>query len=735
MPVIISSTLSCRRGQLLHSFDVEIEKVFFQLQISYRYYITLKIKGDPNLVSNSLRNSIISRLSVAERLPSEHISINLNGEPLSEFCENILLLENNGSIAPIMLTAILSGGISGGKGGFGAMLRIQAKQRGAKKTTDFGACRDLSGRRLRHINDEIILNKWKAAKENGQEFDVEQETATGIDLWFIGTPSWADGIKVDKRKRFMKPRIKTSLCLDWLRAREGRVAPDGAPPHWGCPRGRRCDFAHGEEELRGEMLQRWQSQQKDQKREEQEKKKDDYIGVLYRSNKDENELNDLVLSGLKAASKTGKKEKEISSILKRPRKTSVSTEKDEKAQEVDRTDEEEELDWLQLQEDISTSAVDSAAETSAANNNSGMESAIEDQKEAVAESVIDNDAFLEIASGQFIITSSGEVTSLCKFGSVVAKDYSKLPFHVVHASSRSSESNSSDVIQCSSFYEVELVTCGLMQIGWARKSKFVGSVSGGDGVGDDAHSWAFDGYRWRCWHYGQDAPYGRVPLQEGDHHEKSEPQQQQVEEPWEEGSIIGCAVQYTATAKKKSGSSSGSSSNESSDADDVDKVDCCISFSCNGVSFGPAFRFTLRRSKEEAAMPGISWALLSPALSLEKDEKVRVNLGQTPYRYSTAEHDHHRTSSVGPDTALDAKKDEIEKEQEKEEDLSPIDLEGDLYASAGQLEALGLRRLQFELQRRGLKSGGTLAERAQRLLSVRGVPPEKVPKNLKAKAH
>ena len=61
-----------------------------------------------------------------------------------------------------------------GKGGFGAMLRIQAKQKGAKKTTDFGACRDLSGRRLRHINDELILNKWKAARDSGKEFDVEQ---------------------------------------------------------------------------------------------------------------------------------------------------------------------------------------------------------------------------------------------------------------------------------------------------------------------------------------------------------------------------------------------------------------------------------------------------------------------------------------------------------------------------------------------------------------------------------
>jgi hypothetical protein len=49
----------------------------------------------------------------------------------------------------------------GGKGGFGAMLKSLAKRSGAKKTTDFGACRDLSGRRLRHVNDDMILNKWK----------------------------------------------------------------------------------------------------------------------------------------------------------------------------------------------------------------------------------------------------------------------------------------------------------------------------------------------------------------------------------------------------------------------------------------------------------------------------------------------------------------------------------------------------------------------------------------------
>ena len=53
--------------------------------------------------------------------------------------------------------------IEGGKGGFGAMLRTA----GAKgiKTTNFDACRDLNGRRLRHVNAEARLREWDAAAE------------------------------------------------------------------------------------------------------------------------------------------------------------------------------------------------------------------------------------------------------------------------------------------------------------------------------------------------------------------------------------------------------------------------------------------------------------------------------------------------------------------------------------------------------------------------------------------
>ena len=50
--------------------------------------------------------------------------------------------------------------LEGGKGGFGAMLRSSGKQ--GVKTTDFDACRDLNGRRLRHVNAEARLREWEA---------------------------------------------------------------------------------------------------------------------------------------------------------------------------------------------------------------------------------------------------------------------------------------------------------------------------------------------------------------------------------------------------------------------------------------------------------------------------------------------------------------------------------------------------------------------------------------------
>lgn len=58
--------------------------------------------------------------------------------------------------------------LAGGKGGFGSMLRAIGAQ--IEKTTNREACRDLSGRRLRDINEEKRLKEYleKKANEEGE---------------------------------------------------------------------------------------------------------------------------------------------------------------------------------------------------------------------------------------------------------------------------------------------------------------------------------------------------------------------------------------------------------------------------------------------------------------------------------------------------------------------------------------------------------------------------------------
>lgn len=51
--------------------------------------------------------------------------------------------------------------LKGGKGGFGSLLRGAATKAGQKKTNNFDACRDMSGRRLRHVNAEKRLEEWR----------------------------------------------------------------------------------------------------------------------------------------------------------------------------------------------------------------------------------------------------------------------------------------------------------------------------------------------------------------------------------------------------------------------------------------------------------------------------------------------------------------------------------------------------------------------------------------------
>eukprot|EP00320_Phaeocystis_rex_P007299 CAMPEP_0119058816 /NCGR_PEP_ID=MMETSP1178-20130426/3086_1 /TAXON_ID=33656 /ORGANISM="unid sp, Strain CCMP2000" /LENGTH=249 /DNA_ID=CAMNT_0007039803 /DNA_START=29 /DNA_END=778 /DNA_ORIENTATION=+ len=66
--------------------------------------------------------------------------------------------------------------LPGGKGGFGAMLRTAGTK--GVKTTNFDACRDLNGRRLRYVNQEAKLREWEAqAEERKRKKQAEKDAA------------------------------------------------------------------------------------------------------------------------------------------------------------------------------------------------------------------------------------------------------------------------------------------------------------------------------------------------------------------------------------------------------------------------------------------------------------------------------------------------------------------------------------------------------------------------------
>jgi len=188
-----------------------------------------------------------------------------NGKPILDLFSPIVINQTStegGNFGnSVFLTAIYRGALRGGKGGFGANLRAAGRAAGKKSTTDFGLCRDLQGRRLRDVNNEIRLKTWLAPSEVARREQLgadyrELKGEGGLSGWFLGVPSWADGVSGGGGSKggsagLMDRKRKTSVCVDWKKAREGRNAPSNAPRWWGCPRGRACDFAHGDEELRG----------------------------------------------------------------------------------------------------------------------------------------------------------------------------------------------------------------------------------------------------------------------------------------------------------------------------------------------------------------------------------------------------------------------------------------------------------------------------------------------------
>lgn len=510
--------------------------------------------------------------------------------------------------APVVVRARQTGGLLGGKGGFGAMLRSMGKGSGAKATTDFGACRDLHGRRLRHVNQEIAMLKWregaaereKHRREGVTEREVmDEDTPSGIPGWFLATPSWADGVK----KSYMKRRRNTALCRNWQQARaNGRSPPPNAPRWWGCPRGRDCDFAHGEEELRGAGLTELKRAKKRDAQQDQQRELQAYVDY-------EKEVADDVADAIQQGLRRRKQLQRKSAA-----DSSAATEEEPKA------------------------AAPAAVTTK---NDSDM-----------------SDWLVPFGSD----SDAGHKAVHVTFGNGLCELRGRSNFGTAAASADARLSAGKW------YYEVRLVTDGVAQLGWADTPAFIANSETGDGVGDHARSWAYDGRRRLKWSGGKEEEYGDV---------------------WRKNDVIGCLL----------------------DADNG-----VISFSRNGESLGDAF-------SAGVVLAGAASAFV-PAISLEQAEILLINIGAQPLLYlpvgyravsesidrfpreaTTKESDSAMSAKITTATSKLVKSEKPKATPISEpEDKSPL-IDLDAVDSVEALMDLGLDKLKSNLRRRGLKCG------------------------------
>ncbi|XP_068625047.1 splicing regulator SDE2 [Battus philenor] len=154
--------------------------------MSYQIYFNNHLVLESECLNPS---DVRSKISQKFGLPEEDLYVTVNGKSVSnEIC---LVKEHN--VVRVHTRLV------GGKGGFGSMLRAIGAQ--IEKTTNREACRDLSGRRLRDINEEKRLRKWL----EGQE-DREREAAER---------------KQKKIERLMaEPKIEVNLNADYEKVRQ-----------------------------------------------------------------------------------------------------------------------------------------------------------------------------------------------------------------------------------------------------------------------------------------------------------------------------------------------------------------------------------------------------------------------------------------------------------------------------------------------------------------------------------
>jgi Replication stress response SDE2 C-terminal/SPRY domain/Silencing defective 2 N-terminal ubiquitin domain len=593
---------------------------------------------------------------------------------------------------------VATSSIRGGKGGFGTLLKGQSRQAANQTTLDYGSCRDLQGRRLRSVNDEIaqrLHREWQNRVDTGQATPQQMvqalsDTSSGIAGWFLQLPAWAE-----KGTRKVARRQHHKQYQAWKRTEQDRT--------------------------RAKELQR----------QAEDRVVASYVQSTQKSLEDvTSHLHQAVQQGLLMASQ----KQQTTNPQGRKRKLSAEDEK----QPGGTGDAGASEGGGELDNDIDEKA---AQEEDVEND---------DEKELESDDSDPPSAYVTL-SGEVVQVPTEETKEVDEAKNPACpKLQGASNFATIGVLLRDSLNNNNNVSStapgscCSLYYEVVVHTGGVVQIGWVSDPSALNSEAG-DGAGDVPGSWSYDGSRQIKIMGSKPSTTGAATATTRAATAASASQSAEYGVRWKAGDVVGClwnpvdrSLRYFVNGDDQGIAFEGvegvigDNNNNATPPQQPALLVPAVS-----INPGEVVEFRLHRKyfqyypvSEHNATP-VGDVLLEQVLSTEPVAGAAAPATSTapaiaPATGAKIDVSDHDTKPADPTDP--AEQPNVDRDTST---LAPIDL--DDVGSVDSLELLGLDRLKAALQARGLKCGGTARERATRLFAVKRLAPDQYPAKLVAK--
>lgn len=184
--------------------------------------------GGPALCWNSEENTTLgnikSKMFEQYGLPVEELRLLANGK---QWPDNITLAQVGSE--SLWIDVDVQFRLHGGKGGFGSMLRSMGARAAIKQTTNFEACRDLNGRRLRNVHNEQKMAVW-LAKEEERKQEKEEKKRQKQERMLRGPQHNFDHHKLGTEARQLRSTVDDALEVAYKKRKSPSTTSDSQAP-------------------------------------------------------------------------------------------------------------------------------------------------------------------------------------------------------------------------------------------------------------------------------------------------------------------------------------------------------------------------------------------------------------------------------------------------------------------------------------------------------------------------